>query len=173
MDLLTLLSKGAQIGKSTFNAVTKPLNLYGNIVTSKGYLLGDALTASQPNYKQAVERRASMLPQYRPDADADESYYEIGQMAKQRSDLMNAVAKRVRERGGNQADIERNWARMRNQGEVLNPADFIRGTGRVMPKQGGVQFSPRNYTMNALPMSNEQKMEKWLQSQGLMAMRED
>ena len=173
MDLLSLLGRGAQVGKTAWGAVKKPLGLYTDLVSSRGFLLGDALSAWQPNYQEAVRSQADMVPSLRPSADADESYYNIGQMAKQRADLMNAVAKLIREKGGGQADVERNWAKMRNQGRVLNPADYLRGAGRVTPKQGNIQMSPRNFTMQQTPMTKEQKLHKWLQSQGLEAMPED
>jgi hypothetical protein len=173
MDLLSLLGRGAQVGKTAWGAVKKPLGLYHDVVSSRGFLLGDALSAWQPNYLESVRTQADMQPKYRPSADAEESYYDISQMAKQRADLMNAVAKIVRSKGGGQADIERNWSRMRNQGRVLNPADYLRGAGRDTPKQGNVRMSTRNYTMQQMPMTKEQQFHKWLQSQGLEAMPED
>jgi hypothetical protein len=128
-SLLNLLSKSKNLS---------PKSLVGGLnkfYTHPAKLTFDLAMAPQASYNTMRKYQADILPEYR-EYDQDVSYEMLGEMAQQRQQLFAAMAKKVRDAGGSNADVHAAFKILRKDPKLPNPGDYIRGAGITTPKMG-------------------------------------
>lgn len=135
--LLNLLSKNKHVNP---RSIASGLDM---IYRNPAKLTFDLAMTPQASYGHMRKYQEDILPEYR-EYDQDVSWEKLQEMAQQRQQLFAAMAKKVRDAGGNNSDVHTAFKLLRKDPKLPNPGDYIRGAGIPTAKSGAVVPSRLN-----------------------------